>query len=142
MAKGLNKITVMGNVVRDIEVKETGKGRKYARFSLAVSDDYKDKSGQAVKQTEFINCVAWGTTAGIIGKYAIKGKPLLVEGKIKTDSYEKDGQKNYNTYVLVNDVYLIYFAEKPRVDEGDGMGMEPGEDADAFPFGGGEPEVY
>lgn len=67
MSKGLNRATVMGNVVREIEVKETGKGRKYVRFSLAVSDDYKDKSGQAVKQTEFVNCVAWGCSPRVWG---------------------------------------------------------------------------
>lgn len=142
MSKGLNRATVMGNVVREIEVKETGKGRKYVRFSLAVNDDYKDKSGQPVKQTEFVNCVAWGTTAGIIGKYAVKGKPLLVEGKIKTDSYEKDGRKQYNTYLLVSDVYLVYFDNSPRADvsPSEEGGYEEG--ADDFNFGGNAPAVY
>lgn len=141
MAKGLNKVTVMGNLTKDIEVKQTTKGREYTRFALAVSDDYKDKSGQPVKQTEFVNCMAWGTTASIIRKYAVKGKPLLVEGKIKTDNYEKDGQKHYNTYVLVTDVYLVYFGNKPQVESGPEEG-EYEEGADEFSFGNNAPTVY
>lgn len=140
MSKGLNRATVMGNVVREIEVKETGKGRKYVRFSLAVSDDYKDKSGQAVKQTDFVNCVAWGTTASIISRYAVKGKPLLVEGKIKTDTYEKNGQKQYTTYVLVSEVYLVYFGDQPRSEAPVDTSNEG--DPDAFPFGDGGAGVY
>lgn len=140
MAKGLNKVTIMGNVVRDVELKQTGKGREYVRFSLAVGDDYKDKSGQAVKQTDFVNCTAWGSTASIISRYAVKGKPLLVEGKIKTDTYEKNGQKQYATYVLVSEVYLVYFGDQPRSEAPVDTSNEG--DPDAFPFGDGEAGVY
>ncbi len=138
MAKGVNKITLMGNLVRDPEVRFTPGKQKVATFTLAVSDDYKDKSGEYVKVTEFINCVAWGNQAGVVEKYLQKGAPVLIFGKLKIESYDKDGQKRYAAKVHVNEICLLSYTKKNE-DEGGSeeygcqSGYDPTQDADV-PF--------
>ena len=134
MAKGVNKITLMGNLARDPEVKYTPNKQKVATFTLAVSDDYKDKSGEYVKVTEFIQCVAWGNQAGVVEKYLSKGAPALLFGKLKIESYDKDGQKRYAAKVYVNEICLLSYAKK-NGDEGGATydyqnGFDPTRDAD------------
>lgn len=112
MARGYNMAVLVGNLTRDIEINNYN-GKDCGRFSIAVSDDYKNKAtGEKVKQTDFINCVAWGYTATNLAKFVHKGMPVLVSGKIKTRQYEKDGQKRYSTEVLVSDFTLISSGHK------------------------------
>lgn len=121
MARGVNKITLMGNLVKDPEIRFTTTKQKVATFTLAVNDDYKDKSGEYVKVTEYINCVAWGNQAGVVEKYLSKGAPALLFGKLKIESYDKDGQKHYAAKVHVNEICLLSYAKK---NEDDGGGSE------------------
>lgn len=115
MAKGMNKAIIEGNLVRDPELKKANNGKSFINFTLAVSDDYKNQKGEVVKQTDFINCTAWGTAAEVIAKYTAKGKPLLIEGKIKTRTYEINGEKKYSTEVSVSELYLLsYHKDKPE----------------------------
>lgn len=115
MAKGMNKAIIEGNLVRDPELKKANNGKSFINFTLAVSDDYKNQKGELVKQTDFVNCTAWGTTAEVIAKYTAKGKPLLIEGKIKTRTYDKNGEKKYSTEVSVSELYLLsYHKDKPE----------------------------
>lgn len=72
MAKGFNKVILMGNLTRDIEMRTTPSGQTVANFSLAVSRSWKDQSGQTQEQTSFINCVAWGKPGEIIAQYVKK----------------------------------------------------------------------
>lgn len=135
MAKGVNKITLMGNLVKDPDIRFTPTTKqKVALFTLAVGDDYKDKSGEYVKVTEFINCVAWGNQAGVVEKYLSKGAPALLFGKLKIESYDKDGQKRYAAKVHVSEICLLSYAKKNE-DEGGGAydypnGFDPTRDAD------------
>lgn len=135
MAKGVNKITLMGNLVRDPDIRFTPTTRqKVAAFTLAISDDYKDKSGEYVKVTEFINCVAWGNQAGVVEKYLSKGAPALLFGKLKIESYDKDGQKRYAAKVHVNEICLLSYAKKNEDEGGTAYdyqnGFDPTRDAD------------
>lgn len=115
MSKGMNKAIIEGNLVRDPELKKANNGKSFINFTLAVSDDYKNQKGEVVKQTDFVNCTAWGTAAEVISKYTAKGKPLLIEGKIKTRTYEKNGEKKYSTEVSVSELYLLsYHKDKPE----------------------------
>lgn len=110
MAKGLNDVKLMGHLVRDVEVRFTPTKQKRATFTLAVNDDYKNKAtGELVKDTDFLDCVAWGSTADVVEKYAFaKGTPLLVSGRMKKRGYEaKDGTKRYSVFVQVDKVFLI-----------------------------------
>lgn len=136
MAKGVNKITLMGNLVREPEVRYTNSKQKVAVFTLAVSDDYKDKSGELVKVTDYINCTAWGNQAGVVEKYLAKGDPTLVFGKLKIEQYEgKDGQKRYAPKVVVESLHLLSYTKKNSDSNGgydfreDGP-FDPTKDAD------------
>ena len=84
MAKGFNKVILMGNLTRDVEVRTTASGQSVANFSLAVSRSWRGQDGQQQDQTSFINCVAWGKVGDIIAQYVHKGSPLLVVTKIRT----------------------------------------------------------
>ena len=108
MAKGFNKVILMGNVTRDIEMRTTQSGQSVASFSLAVSRSWKNQSGETQEQTSFINCVAWGKAGEIISQYVKKGDPLLVSGRLDQRSYEdKDGNKRQAVEVNVEDFNFV-----------------------------------
>ncbi len=108
MAKGFNKVILMGNLTRDVEMRTTTSGQTVANFSLAVSRSWKDQNGQTQEQTSFINCVAWGKAGEIIAQYVKKGDPLLVSGRLDQRSYEdKDGNKRQAVEVNVEDFNFI-----------------------------------
>jgi len=104
MAKGFNKVILMGNLTRDVELRTTPSGQTVANFSLAISRSWKGQDGQTQEQTSFINCVAWGKAGEIIAQYTSKGTPLLVSGRLDQRSYEdKDGNKRQAVEVVVED---------------------------------------
>lgn len=108
MAKGFNKVILMGNLTRDVEVRTTPSGQTVANFSLAVSRSWKGQDGQQQEQTSFINCVAWGKVGEIIEQYTNKGTPLLVSGRLDQRSYEdKDGNKRQAVEVVVEDFNFV-----------------------------------
>lgn len=108
MAKGFNKVILMGNLTRDIEMRTTPSGQSVANFSLAVSRSWKGQDGQTQEQTSFINCVAWGKPGEIIAQYVKKGDPLLVSGRLDQRSYDdKDGNKRQAIEVNVEDFNFI-----------------------------------
>jgi single-strand DNA-binding protein len=108
MAKGFNKVILMGNLTRDVEVRTTPSGQSVGNFSLAVNRSWKDQNGQTQDQTSFINCVAWGKTGEIIAQYMKQGSPLLVSGRLDQRSYEdKDGNKRQAVEVVVEDFNFI-----------------------------------
>ena len=101
----LNKVTLQGNIVRDIELLQTNNGGVYLKNSIACQRNYA-KEGME-KQTDFINILAYGKTAEFIQKFFSKGKQILIEGRIQTGSYDKeDGTKIYTTDVIVEQVYF------------------------------------
>lgn len=101
----LNKVTLQGNIVRDIELLQTNNGGTYLKNSIACQRNYA-KEGME-KQTDFINILAYGKTAEFIQKFFSKGKQILIEGRIQTGSYDKeDGTKVYTTDVIVEQVYF------------------------------------
>lgn len=121
----MNKIFLMGNLTRDVEVNYSSGANPLAvgRFSLAVSRPTKDK------ETDFLNCVAFGKTAENISKFFHKGSKILVEGQIQTRTYEdKSGQKRYSTDIIVNN---FEFCEKLS---GSNNNDFPNDDKE-FPFG-------
>ncbi len=98
----LNKVTLYGNLTRDPEMKALPGGQNVANFSIATNRVYKDKEGQKKEQTEYHNVVAFGRTADVIGQYMKKGRPIFVEGRLQTRSWEKDGAKQYRTEIVVD----------------------------------------
>jgi single-strand DNA-binding protein len=108
MAKGFNKVTLMGNLTRDVEMRTTPSGQSVANFSLAVSRSWKNQQGETQEQTSFINCVAWGKAGEIIAQYVKKGDPLLVSGRLDQRSYQdKDGNKRQAVEVNVEDFNFV-----------------------------------
>jgi len=98
----LNKWIGIGRLTRDPEVKQTTTGKDVASFSLAINDGWGDK-----KSVSFIDCEAWGKTAEIMGKYCSKGKQIAVTGRLKQDSWEKDGQKRSKIKIVVESMQLL-----------------------------------
>src|SRR6185312_1317207 len=109
MAKGVNKVFLLGNVGKDPEIRSTPSGTTVATFSLATADRRKDAQGNWSDSTEWHNLVAFQRTAEIVRDYVKKGTQLFVEGKIQTRSWDdkESGQKRYKTEVLVNELTLL-----------------------------------
>lgn len=97
----LNKVILYGNLTRDPELKALPSGQQVASFGLATNRTFKNKEGAQQEQTEFHNIVAFGRTAEVMGQYLKKGRPALIEGRIQNRSWEKDGQKQYRTEIVV-----------------------------------------
>lgn len=103
-----NKVQLIGNLGSDPEIVKLESGRKLAKFSMATNENYKNKQGERVTDTQWHNIVAWGKTAEIAEKYLEKGKEVLVSGKLTTRNYEsQEGQKRYVTEVLANEFVMF-----------------------------------
>src|ERR1700690_4067054 len=109
MAKGVNKVFLLGNVGKDPEIRTTNGGMTIASFTLATADRAKDAQGNWVDKTEWHNLVAFQRTAEIVRDYVKKGTQLFIEGKIQTRSWDdkESGQKKYRTEILVNELSLL-----------------------------------
>lgn len=99
----MNKVFLKGKLVKDVTVKHGASGVAIANFTIATDESYKDKNGTWQKESEFHNCVAFGKLAEKI-ESSQKGENLIVIGKIKTESWEKDGKKNYSTKIYADHV--------------------------------------
>lgn len=98
----LNKVLLYGNLTRDPELKALPSGQQVASFGLATNRTFKNRDGQQQEQTEFHNIVAFGRTAEVMGQYLKKGRPIFVEGRMQTRSWDKDGVKQYRTEIIVD----------------------------------------
>ena len=109
MAKGVNKVFLLGNVGKDPEIRATQGGMQIASFTLATADRQKGQDGQWTDKTEWHNLVAFQRTAEIVRDYVKKGTQIFVEGKIQTRSWDdkESGQKKYRTEILVNELSLL-----------------------------------
>jgi single-strand DNA-binding protein len=109
MARGVNKVILLGNLGKDPEVKYTQSGMAVARFSLATTERAKDKDGNWNDKTEWHNVVAFGRTAEVAGEYLKKGRTVYIEGAIRTSSWDdkESGQKKYRTEIIVNDLIMV-----------------------------------
>lgn len=96
----MNKVIVMGRITKDLEVKHAQSGTAILSFTVAVNRKF-SKEGEE-KQADFISCRAFGKTSENIAKFFSKGSLILVEGRIQTGSYDKDGTKVYTTDVIVD----------------------------------------
>jgi single-strand DNA-binding protein len=109
MARSVNKVTLLGNVGKDPEIRSTAGGNMVANFTLATSDNQKDAQGAWQERTEWHNLVAFKRTAEIVRDYVKKGSKLYIEGKITNRSWDdkESGQKRYKTEILVNELVLL-----------------------------------
>jgi len=107
MAKGFNKVTIMGNLTRDPELRTTPTGQSVAGFTLAINRTWKNASGEQQEAVDYIDCNAWGKAGEIIAQYMQKGRALLVSGRLQQRSWEQDGQKRSKVEVVVEDFNFI-----------------------------------
>jgi single-strand DNA-binding protein len=112
MSRSLNKVTLIGNLGNDPEVRSTTGGNRVATFSLATSRSWNDASGSKQEKTEWHRCVVWNTKssqlADIVEKYVKKGDKLYVEGRIEYRQWQdKDGQTRYSTEINVRELIML-----------------------------------
>ncbi len=107
MAKGFNKVILMGNLTRDPETRTTPSGQSVTNFSLAVNRTWRSQDGSNQESVSYIDCVAWGKTGEIIAQYLQKGRALLVSGRLDQRSWEQDGNKRSKVEVIVEDFNFV-----------------------------------
>lgn len=108
MAASLNKVFLMGNLTRDPELRYVPSGTAVANFTLAVNRPYKDNTGEKKEDVSFIRVVVWGKMAEVCGEYLTKGRPVMVEGRLKSRTWEgQDGQKRSALDVVAVNIQFI-----------------------------------
>mgnify|MGYP001498337251 FL=1 len=105
---GVNKVILVGNLGKDPEVRYLDSGVAVANFSLATTENYKNKQGEKVSQTEWHNIVLWRGLAEVAEKWLKKGSSVYIEGKIRTNKWEdKEGNTRYNTEILGDNMTML-----------------------------------
>jgi single-strand DNA-binding protein len=107
MARSLNQVTLMGNLTRDPELRQTPGGQNVTSFSLALNRSYKDQSGEWQEATDYVDVVAWGPLAERVSQYLNRGSRCLVQGRLQSRSWEQEGQKRSKVEVLASDVTFL-----------------------------------
>jgi len=132
----INKVILIGNVGRDVEMRHTPSGTAVAKFSLATNEVWKDKNGQRQEHTEWHNIVAWGKLAEFCGTYVSKGRQLYIEGTLRTRTYDDEkGNRRYFTEVRANIIQLL--GARPQGVEPSGPAESPEfppDNEDEIPF--------
>ncbi|HUH49358.1 MAG TPA: single-stranded DNA-binding protein [Mycoplana sp.] len=107
MARGINKVILVGNLGNDPEVKYTQGGMAICTLSLATTSVRKDKDGQQIEKTEWHRVKLFGKLGEISGEYLKKGRQVYIEGRIEYGSYEKDGIKHYTTDIIADEMQML-----------------------------------
>lgn len=102
-----NRVILLGNLTRDIEVRYLQSGMAVADIGMAVNDRRKGQNGEWIEETTFVDVTLWGRTAEVAGEYLSKGSPLLVEGRLKYDTWEKEGQKRSKLSVVCERMQMV-----------------------------------
>ena len=119
MARGVNKVILVGNLGRDPEIRYTQDGQAVVNFTLATTMEWRDKAtGEKRDKTEWHRIVAFRKLAEICGEYLSKGRQVYIEGRLQTRSYEQDGVTKYITEVVANDMQML----GTKGDSGGGYG--------------------
>jgi single-strand DNA-binding protein len=126
--KSVNKVTLLGNATRDPEIKTTTGGQSVCTFGLATNRVWRDSNGEKQSLPEYHNLVAWGGLAEFCAQNIRKGKPLYIEGYLKTRSWDTpQGIKIFRTEVVVENLILLGVKEEP-VGGGEELGKEEEEE--------------
>jgi len=154
MAASMNKVFIMGNLTRDPELRYVPSGAAVTNFTVASNRVYKDKTGEKKEDVSFVKVIVWGKMAETCGEYLTKGRPVLVEGRLQSRSWEgQDGQKKNTLEVIALNVQFLgsrgdkvedtSFREKPGdvgsvdldMESGPGPGMrDSSNEKDDIPF--------
>lgn len=104
-----NHVVLIGHLTRDPEVRFTPKGTAIAQIGLAVNRKWKTEDGQEMEEVSFFDCVAFNRTAEVMGQYLKKGKPVLIDGRLKQESWDdkQTGQKKYAVKIIINSFQFL-----------------------------------
>ena len=122
----LNRVTLIGNVGKDPEIKTFASGNKVASISLATTERYKDRNGEQKEDTEWHSVQAFGKLADVVERFVHKGSLLYLDGKIRTRSYEADGRTVFRTEILADHIQIL---DRPQ---GNRPALGPDEDLPEF----------
>jgi len=120
----MHKITIIGHLGRDPEMRYTPEGNPVTSFSVASSRKYKTSSGEQKEETEWFNCSAWNKLADVCNEYLSKGKQVYIEGRLKTRSYEtQSGEKRFSLDVSCSEIQFLGGGQgQPVQDAGEQVG--------------------
>ena len=135
---GVNKAIILGHLGRDPELKYLQNGQPVCKLNIATSRRYTNKNNEAVEETEWHRVAVWGKQAEHCNNYLTKGRQVYVEGRLRTSSYDKDGQKHYTTEIVADTVQFIGGRDGASGGGAEG-GERSGRPAGRAPAGGGEP---
>jgi single-strand DNA-binding protein len=109
MARGLNKVMLIGHLGSDPERRTTNSGQSVVNFTLATNENFKDSSGNMQERTEWHRIVVWGKLAEICSQYLKKGRQVYIEGRLQTRSWDdtKSGEKKYATEIVCSDMQML-----------------------------------
>jgi len=153
MAEGLNKVILLGNLGADPELRMTNGGTGVLSLRLATSESYLDRNRVRQERTEWHSVVVWGKRGEALAKFLKKGARILVEGSLRTSSYEdREGTKRYKTEIVAHNVVLAGTTRKKKDDDDDAPSSERGssrksrEDSgtgsyDDTDYGGGDDDI-
>lgn len=134
-----NRVILMGNLTRDPEIRYTSGGTAVCDIGLAVNDRRKGADGQWTEETTFVDVTLWGRTAEVAGEYLGKGSPVLIEGRLKLDTWQtNDGQKRSKLHVVCERMQMV----GPRGGGGGGGGRPPQQRPQSDPYSQPEPDNY
>ncbi len=135
MARGLNKVMVIGHLGRDPEMRFTPSGRPVTSFSMATSRSWKTSDGERRSETEWFNIVAWGSLAEICNQYLKKGKQVYIEGRLQNRRWEDDeGNKRSTTEIVAREMIMLGDRRDQKEEAEESVEeIDTGEEED-FPF--------
>lgn len=107
MASSFNRVILLGNLTRDVEIRYIPSGMAVTDIGLAVNDRRKNQSGEWTEETTFVDVTLWGRTAEVAGEYLSKGSPILIEGRLKLESWETEGQKRSKLKVVGERMQMV-----------------------------------
>jgi len=140
MARGVNKVILVGNLGNDPDVKYTQGGMAITTLSLATTSVRKDRDGNNQEKTEWHRVKLFGKLGEIAGEYLKKGRQVYIEGRIEYGSYEKDGVKQYTTDIIADEMQMLGGGDGQRGGEGGGGGGSQRGGGGGGGYGGDRPQ--
>jgi single-strand DNA-binding protein len=131
MAGNVNKVFLMGNLTREVQLKHTANNTAIANFGIAVNRRYRNSNGENQEETTFVDCEAWARTAETMAKYLTKGRPVFVEGRLRLNEWQdRDGNKRSKLLVVV-DTFTFVDSRQGGGSQGGSQQQEPANSGDS-----------
>jgi single-strand DNA-binding protein len=138
-----NKVLLLGNLTRDVELKQIPSGQSVAQIGIAVNRRWRTKEGEDREEVTYVDCEAWGRQAEVIAQYMTKGKPIFIDGRLKLDTWEdKEGKKQSKLRVVIEEFQFVGGRDGGGESGGGGGGRAPRsrDEGTYAPARGGRPQ--